>query len=372
MEKIKRFIECTVPVTKCNLKCSYCYIIQEGRRAGEPAKFKFSPEHIGKALSKERLGGACYISICGSGETLIPEEMPQIVGQILKQGHYVNITTNGTINSRIDEIAALPADLLKRLHFAFSFHYLELLRLNKLEDFFDNVKKVWNAGCSYLVQINLCDEYIPYLEEMKALCESKTGAAPQVAATRNELTKNITLFTKYPAEKYIEHGKSYKSRLFDFTMNHFMVKRKEFCYAGDWSFKLYLDSGVMLKCYNSKSRQNIFKNLQRPIKFNAIGHHCRSPYCVNASHFLSLGVIPELSAPSYADLRDRPTAHWYTPEMKEFLNGKLCDHNECYGFIMKFATDVTELFGGVYQTIMIQIKLLIRKIMKSSKKERAA
>ena len=32
---IKRFIECTVPVTVCNMKCSYCYVMQEGRRSNK-------------------------------------------------------------------------------------------------------------------------------------------------------------------------------------------------------------------------------------------------------------------------------------------------------------------------------------------------
>ena len=29
MEKIKRFVECLIPVTCCNLKCSYCYQINK-------------------------------------------------------------------------------------------------------------------------------------------------------------------------------------------------------------------------------------------------------------------------------------------------------------------------------------------------------
>lgn len=364
MEQIKRFIECLVPITNCNLKCSYCYIIQEGRRGKMESRFEYSPEHIGAALSKKRLGGTCYISICGAGETLILKEIPLIAEQILKQGHYVNITTNGTINERIDEITALPSPLLKRLHFAFSFHYLELVRVGKLDDFFENIKKVREAGCSCLVQLNLCDEYLPFLDQIKTVCEENTGAAPQLAVTRNEFAQKITLRTKYTPEEYFALGSAFESPLFDFTMKNFMVRRKEFCYAGDWSFKLYLDTGVMLKCYNSKSGQNIFKDLQKPIRFNAIGNHCRSRYCVNSSHFLSLGVIPGLLTPSYAALRDRPQAHWYSPDMKDFLNGKLENGNLQYGTIKKFFTNILEFWGGIHNAAMFKAKRRILKLKK--------
>lgn len=142
MNKIKRFIECLLPVTACNLKCPYCYIIQREKRNLEIPKLKYSPEIIGQALRKERFGGVCYFSICGAGETLIPDYTIDIVKEILKQGHFVNITTNGTLNNRFDEIIKLDKDLRKKLNISFSLHYLELIRLNKLEDFFKNVKKV--------------------------------------------------------------------------------------------------------------------------------------------------------------------------------------------------------------------------------------
>lgn len=28
--KIKRYIDCYVPITTCNLRCSYCYVAQQG------------------------------------------------------------------------------------------------------------------------------------------------------------------------------------------------------------------------------------------------------------------------------------------------------------------------------------------------------
>lgn len=65
---------------------------------------------MGNALTKERLGGVCYFSICGAGETLIPKYITDITFNLLNQGHYVNLTTNGTITNRFDEIISFPKD----------------------------------------------------------------------------------------------------------------------------------------------------------------------------------------------------------------------------------------------------------------------
>ena len=188
---MKRFFECLIPITVCNLRCSYCYIIQENRRTMKQAEFEYTPEQIGDALSLERLGGISYISLCGSGETLMQKKMPNLIYNILKQGHFVNVTTNGTITKRHDEIIkTISSNFLKRLHFAFSFHYLELLRTDNMDKFFENVKKVKSAGCSFLIQINLCDEYMPYWDEIKKIVIKNTGACPQVVLTRDESKKN--------------------------------------------------------------------------------------------------------------------------------------------------------------------------------------
>lgn len=335
---MKRFFECLVPTTACNIKCSYCYIIQENRRKNEKAHFLYTPQHIGKALSLERLGGVSLISMTAAGETLLPVEIPEITHEILKQGHFVNITTNGTISKRFDEILNFDKDSLSKLHFSFSFHYLELLRTNKITAFFENIRKVRRAGCSFILQINLCDEYIPYWEDIKQISLNETGALPQVALTRDEsyvgsggefriLTENI--------ENYQKIGNEMNSPLFDFTCKNFMVKRKEFCYAGEWSAKLNLGTGEMTGCYGNGIHQNIFEDLTKPIIFRAIGNNCCFQYCFNSSHFMALGVIPELHIPSYGDLRNRREASWYSKEMAQFLSEKLYEDNIEYTFWKK-------------------------------------
>lgn len=360
-DKIRRFIECYVPVTTCNLRCSYCYVIQQNRRNSHSSEFKYTPEHIGKAVSKERWGGVCLFSLTAPGETLIAHEIVSIAEKILSHGHYVNITTNGTLSKRFDEIVLFPEAFLERLHFSFSFHYLELMKVSKLSVFFKNVDKVSRAGCSFLVQINLCDEYIPYLEEIKNLCVEKVGAPPQIAVTRDQSAGHICLRTQHTTDEYIQMGNSFDSPLFDFGMKNFLVKRKEFCYAGDWSFKLYLHTGVLRSCYDSLSTQNIFKNPNKPIRFRAIGNNCKSPYCVNSTHFMSLGVIPEIVTPSYAELRNRPDANWYTPKMQAFLGGKLSDENREYGSSRKLIANAAEYLRWLTKYNILRIGRIGRR-----------
>ena len=331
-EKIKRFFECLIPVTSCNLKCEYCYVIQQERRHEKLPVMNYSPEQIGKALTQERLGGTCYISICGAGETLLPGETFKIVRELLSNGHFVNITTNGTLTHRLKDFLELPAEYRERLHFAFSLHYIELKKRNLIEVFFENVKLVKNAGCSFLVQLNMYDGYMPYVDEIRRVCLENVGAYPQIAATRDTTDSGtITLLTSHTKEQYKRIGEVFQSPLYEFTLKNFMVRRHEFCYAGSWSGTLNLSTGILKPCYSSKKQQNIFDNIEESIDFDRpIGNSCCALYCTNSSHFLSLGVIPSMMTPSYAELRNREEAGWYSQRMKEFLEGKLYDNNPEY------------------------------------------
>ena len=93
MEKIKRFFECLMPVSVCNLECPYCYVIQENRRKMKLANLYYSPAHIAKALRKERVGGTCWISICGVGETFVQNETNLLV--CFERRTLCNVTRNG-------------------------------------------------------------------------------------------------------------------------------------------------------------------------------------------------------------------------------------------------------------------------------------
>lgn len=297
------------------------------------AGMKYSPKYIGRALSKKRLGGIAYFSLCGAGETMMQKELPELMFELLKEGHYLNVTTNGTVSKAFRRIAELiPPHLLKHVQFSFSMHLLELKRLNLVDKFFENINFVHSIGCSFLVQVNLCDDYEPLFDEIKQLCLEHVGALPQLAATRDEinLSKDIRLFTSHTKEEYVKRGSEFDSPLFDFTIKNFMVKRHEYCYAGKWGGVLNLGTGEFRPCYASPIVMNVFQDYSKPIKLHSVGHHCRSPFCMNSSHFISLGMIPDYQAPTYYELRNRKTqsgTNWINDEMKVIMSQKLYEGN---------------------------------------------
>ena len=79
MVKIKKFIDCYIPITTCNFQCEYCYIAQQGLFRNERVLLKHSLDKIKSALSVERLGGLALINLCAGGETLLFEDIVHLV-----------------------------------------------------------------------------------------------------------------------------------------------------------------------------------------------------------------------------------------------------------------------------------------------------
>ena len=52
-----------------------------------------------------------FINFCGAGETLLCHSLVQIVNELIKEGHYIQIVTNATISKKIDEFINSDIDL---------------------------------------------------------------------------------------------------------------------------------------------------------------------------------------------------------------------------------------------------------------------
>lgn len=333
MDKIKRFLECHIATETCNLRCHYCYITQQRKFNSKIAAFKYSPEVIRKAFSQERMGGICFMDLCAGGETLLSQDVLPVVKALLEEGHYIQIVTNGTLTKRFKEIAIWPSELLNRLFFKFSFHFLEFKRRNLMDVFFNNVRMMRDCGCSFTIEATPSDELIPYIEEMKQVSLDNVGALPHITVARNERTFHIKPLTSLDWEIYKKTWSVFDSKMFEFKSQIFSEPRKEFCYAGEWSAFVNMNTGMVLQCYCGMPLGNIYKNLDKPFNFIPIGYGCGQPHCYNGHGTLCFGDIPEMDSPTYADMRNRITpdgSEWLMPDMKQIMSQKLKDNNKVY------------------------------------------
>jgi MoaA/NifB/PqqE/SkfB family radical SAM enzyme len=347
-DRYKLFIECNVPGSACNLKCSYCYVAQMDSLTNRTIiKYNYPPDIVGKALSKKRIGGCAYINVCGAGETLLSQKLPEYIREMLLQGHYVNVYTNGTVNSTFKFFNDFSDELLQRLSFSFSLHWLELIKNNLLQKFFNNFNKMKALGCSVVCNMVLDDSYLPHIEAIKESCLLNIGAYPQISFPKKENQKNNYTELCHNREITEKIGDSFNSPYFSFTKKYFNYDRKYFCYAGAWSFTLNLENGNIAKCYHHAIKQNIFKNPDRKIKFEAVGNRCRSK-CCGGGLLLPQGLVPELNVCSYIELKDRPEANWYTRRYKDFLSQQLVVNNKEYTLLQKKIVNIVHPISNIY------------------------
>jgi radical SAM family protein len=366
-EKIRRIVDIFVPVTACNLKCSYCYVRQLEANTGKLPDFQYSPEHVGKALSKKRLGGRAFVNICGFGETLLPPDIVAYVRVLLEEGHVVHIVSNMTLNNRIDKILEFPPSLLKNLLFGPSLHYLELKRIGKLDDFFGTLRRIRKAGCSLTRPgIVLHDDYIPIIEEIKAVCMERLGTLPEVSIARDQTDESCTrMQSEYSAEKLEQIAESFECPTYELRKKLLGIRRTEFCYSGDWSFCLNLGTGEMTKCLYGTSNQNIFKDISRPIHFEATGSNCKAPWCMCGMIYLAWGTIPEFECPPFSLMcLGREGGNVLSEEMKELLSHKLREMNHEYNLLKKWLINCESQFlSRTRQMLPTWLKKTVKSII---------
>lgn len=363
MDQVKRLIFFKIPMSICNFRCHYCYLShrEECYQNIQP-EMKYSPEHVGKALRKERIGGLAYINLCADGETLLLKDFDLYAKEMVKQGHYLEIITNLTVTSVLERILLWDKELLRRIEFKCSFHYLELKKRNLLEIFSENVKKIWAAGASASIEITPSDELIPYLDEVKTFSVREFGALPHITIARDDRTKEIDYLTELPMEEYDKIWKTFESDFWKYKKEIFKVKRDEFCYAGLWSLYINLTNGVTKPCYCGQEMDNFFENIDKEYNFKPLGY-CSLPHCFNGHAFLTLGLIPDLESPGYGNLRNRQKANgenWLQSEMHSFINTKCSTANDRLNFFEK----KYYRFCSKKYLFIIESKKTIKKMLK--------
>ena len=363
-DKIKRFITVHIPVYSCNFRCSYCYVGQHHDAYTHGiSDFFISPTIFANFFNVERTGGYCYFNLCAAGETLLHPQLIELVSLLTRQGHYVDIITNGVLSNKFETIEKVLDDFQKaHLFMKFSFHYLELKKLNLLEKFVENINLCKRNKISYTIEITPHDELIRYIDEVKEFSVEQFGALPHITVARNENTRGIEILSNLQRDEYYKVWSVFDSDMFNFKFSTFNVKRKEFCYAGEWSLYVSLLTGDYYQCYGGDLLGNL-KNADKPINFRAIGR-CRQPHCWNGHAFLTLGDIPSFDCITYRQLRNRTTLtgeNWLQKEISDFFDSKLNQANNEYSEIKKKRRVFISILMSFVSRVNSKILRFVRK-----------
>lgn len=349
----------------CNFRCHYCYLAQRPEKfQGVQPVMKYTPKQVAEALSVERLGGTCFMNFCADGETLLTKHIDTYIKELVKNGHYAEVVTNLTVTNVLDKFLSWDKELLKRLEFKCSFHYLELKKRGWLGRFADNVKKIWEAGASANIELAPSDELIPYIEEVKQFSLQHFGALPQLTILRNDKTEGIEYLTELSEEEYNAKWASFGSTFWDFKKSIFGKKQNGYCYAGAWSAYIDLTTGIATGCYGHVQLGDVFKNPKTKFPEIPVGK-CPIAHCYNGHAMLSMGLIPHLNETRYGYLRDRETVdgkHWLQPELRVFFDQKLEDSNEEYDDSQKRKVEIKKMIQTACNIPQRAIGKIIRTI----------
>lgn len=287
-EPIKHFA-CALGKSACNIHCNYCYIDYRDKTDDINMKFSHSIPYMIKALSKDRLGGVAFFDMCSDGETLLKPGIIELVHGLLKEGHYVCLITNGTLTSILEKILDISIECRKRLLFHFSLHYLELKKKLLLNTYFNNVNMVKESGASVSMSLVGCDEYIPYIDEIKRIAIENVGAAPYITAVRAAESYKYNQFVlggEKTWEEYIDIWKGFPGKSLEMRTRT-IGKLCEKCYAGISSGFINLDSGYLVSCVPGIYLDNIYDDIKRKISFLKDSHECKWGYCSHNAFFMS-------------------------------------------------------------------------------------
>ena len=97
---------------------------------------------------------------------------------------------------------------------------------------------------------------------------------------------------------------------------------------------------------------NIFETIDSPVNMIPLVR-CRASFCVNGSHFCSLGVMPGYKCPTYYELRNRYSDVFKSNLMSEEMKS-VCDR--------KFIDSMSEL--GLAKEGLIKIAFYVKPLRK--------
>lgn len=334
-KRVHKFIDLNMHgTTMCNFHCDYCYVWRRHEFENSTILSNHTVKEIRNGLSVEKTGGICFINMCARGETMLSSDIAELAYELLDEGHYVSIVTNGTVKKNIEKILEFPERLQERFFFKLSFHYLELEKRNLFDVFWKNVEAIKRSRCSYTLEITPYDGLVDRIPEIKAMFSEKTGGVmPHISYARDSKKVDYDILSDYSLEEYGRIWGQFDSKMFDLKCRHYGEKIKEYCHAGEWSYLVNILTGDIRACYRQDVIGNIYAPDFKSFPARPVGCDCHMAYCYNNHAFIAWGTVPAIKDYSYLEMRDRIDAdgkHWVKEPMRSFMADKLYDTNYAY------------------------------------------
>lgn len=263
---------------------------------------------------------------------MIPDEVVPFVKGLLHLGHVVEVVTNNTLDHRIDELLETPKEDLQRLIVKCSLHWNELVRLNKVESYFANIRKIVAAGASSYPFLVICDDYMSKLDEICEICEREIGALPHctpcvISENRADFLRGGTAVTQPSCTpEFVQQiDEKFHSRLFQESVRFLEIDpQKVFCYAGKYAFIVRMNNGMVDKCHNISTEQCFFENIDKPFECDYVGCECGIASCGLQYNFFGMGMLPEVpDVPTYSEMLCNREG-LFQEEVKRLMDVKIC------------------------------------------------
>lgn len=236
-------------------------------------------------MFERAVGRGCFFHLTGDGETLLPEDVVPLIHGLLKEGHWVNVVTNGTLTGRIHELIDLAEKdgLLERLTLSVSFHFLELEKHNMLEAFAENVNyvKEKNGGGINLTMV-ASEEYLEASDRIHKFCDEKGLSFATNMVREYNMNGDVGgIKSKYGKEEYLRIvSETFPSYNIARDNGGLKIDSHMFCYAGSWLFCLDFATGVYAQCsMNMDYTYNFFEHLDKKPLLEPVGTGCKAEYC---------------------------------------------------------------------------------------------
>lgn len=333
--RIHKFIDLNLHgITTCNFHCDYCYVWRRNEFQNTNILSEHSVKEIRNGLSLQKTGGICFINMCARGETLVSKDVVDLAYELLDEGHYVSVVTNGTVTENIRKILTFPEEFQSRFFFKLSFHFLELEKKKLFDLFWRNVGEIKKSNCSYTLEITPYDGLVNKIPEIKKMFKEKAdGAMPHISYARDSKKADYDILSDYSLEDYNSVWGQFDSKMFELKNRHYGQKVTEFCHAGEWSYLVSILTGEVKACYRQEVIGNIYDADFKEFPSRPVRHDCHMAYCINNHAFMAWGTVPEIKEYTYLEMRDRVDntgESWVKNPMKSFMSDKLYDTNYVY------------------------------------------